>query len=81
MTVCCDYLVGRDPVQVGAREQLPLQHHQVQRVRGGGGRGQGSVHGDGGHGDDDSDSGHQQLILVVKMSILVFPVISHCDKL
>ena len=69
-------------MQVGAREQLPLQHHQVQRVRGGGGRGQGSVHGDGGDGDgDDVGNGHQQLILVVKMYMLVFPVISHCDKL
>ena len=67
-------------MQVGACEQLPLQHHQVQRVRGGGGRGQGSVHGGGGDGDD-GDTGHQQLIHVVKMSILVFPVISHCDKL
>ena len=68
MTVCCDALVGRDPVQVGAREQLPLQHHQVQRVRGGGGRGQGSVHSGGG---DDGDIGHQQLILVVKMYVSI----------
>ena len=70
MTVCCDALVGRDPVQVGAREQLPLQHHQVQRVRAGGGRGQGSVHGGGG-GDGDGDTGHQQLILVVKMYVSI----------
>ena len=70
-TVCCDALVGRDPVQVGAREQLPLQHHQVQRVRAGGGRGQGSVHGGGGDDDDDSDTGHQQLILVVKMYVSI----------
>ena len=69
MTVCCDYLVGRDPVQVWAREQLPLQHHQVQRVRGGGGRGQGSVHGGG--GDGDGNTGHQQLILVVKMYVSI----------
>ena len=69
MTDCCDALVGRDPVQVGAREQLPLQHHQVQRVRAGGGRGQGSVHGGG--GDGDSDTGHQQLILVVKMYVSI----------
>ena len=70
MTVCCDALVGRDPVQVRAREQLPLQHHQVQRVRGGGGGSQGSVHGGDGDGDD-GDSGHQQLILVVKMYVSI----------
>ena len=69
MTVCCDASVGRDPVQVGAREQLPLQHHQVQRVRAGGGRGQGSVHGGG--GDGDGNTGHQQLILVVKMYVSI----------
>ena len=63
-------LVGRDPVQVWAREQLPLQHHQVQRVRAGGGRAQGSVHGDGGDGDG-GDTGHQQLILVVKMYVSI----------
>ena len=71
MTVCCDASVGRDPVQVWAREQLPLQHHQVQRVRGGGGGGQGSVHSDGGDGDGDSDTGHQQLIHVVKMYVSI----------
>ena len=69
MTVCCDASVGRDPVQVWAREQLPLQHHQVQRVRGGGGGGQGSVLG-GGDGDN-GDTGHQQLILVVKMYVSI----------
>ena len=69
MTVCCDASVGRDPVQVWAREQLPLQHHQVQRVRGDGGWGQGSVHGDG--GDGDGNTGHQQLILVVKMYVSI----------
>ena len=56
-------------MQVWAREQLPIQHHQVQRVRAGGGRGQGSVHGGG--GDGDSDTGHQQLILVVKMYVSI----------